>query len=276
MSRETLVFQARLAQQCGRDEDLLGTMRVLTSQLDEELSEEERALLSVALKNVLQRLRSSITIAKAIEMREHQLASDVNAKIARAYVKKLCLELLAFCEDTIAFVRRRVDRVPGVDSPIDARVFYLKLLGDYYRYICEIGTSMDFKELGIDRAKDAAPCASNCYRAGIELASALPFTDPTRLGLYLNETVFLYEIMGNKRGAIDITQACLNQAIEARPMLENDESKLEETEAIIQLLSNNLTLWTQELEHNRVNNPRTASADHPSDETLDLEKLHLR
>ena len=255
---------------------MLGTMKVLTSQLDEELNEAERSLLSVALKNVLQRLRSSITIAKAIEMREHQLTNDVSAKLARAYVKKLCLELYGFCDDTIAFVQRRVDRVPGVDSPIEARVFYLKLLGDYYRYICEIETNVDFKELGIERARSAAACASDCYRAGIELASALPFTDPTRLGLYLNETVFLYEITGNKRGAIDITQACLDQAIEARPTLELDEGKLEETEAIIQLLSNNLALWTSDLEHDRKNNALIASVERSKDETLDLEKLHLR
>ncbi|CEG01367.1 hypothetical protein OT_ostta08g00755 [Ostreococcus tauri] len=275
-SRDALVFQARLAQQCGRDDDMLSAMKVLLVASQDELTTTERNLLSVSLKNVLQRLRSSVSIARTLEIRERQLANDDGASLCRKYVKKLCVELFGFCEQTIEMVSGRARTVSAAAS-LDARVFWLKLMGDYWRYICEIENGIDLKDLGIERAHDARARAEDCYRAGIELASSLPITDATRLGLYLNETVFLYEIIGNRRAAIEITKACLDQTVEASPRLDDDG--VDETEAIIELLANNLALWGQDAEDPPASLSTSVDAKDVRvlhAETLDLAKLHLR
>jgi 14-3-3 protein epsilon len=177
-------------------------MRTLAATCDEELTDEERNLFSVALKNVLQSLRSSIAVAKAMELRERQLANDDGAALAKGYAQKLSAELSRFCSSTIEAIERRLST--PTESSAHARVFYLKLLGDYWRYTCEVDIDADKRDEAIAHCTDA-------YEVGVELAatSGLTMCDPIRLGLYLNQTVFLYEIVGKHSGAIAISNACI-------------------------------------------------------------------
>ena len=135
--REYLVFRAKLAQQCGRDEDMLANMRLLAADADVAFTSEERNLLSLAFKNVVQNLRSSLSIARAIECRERQMSNDARARLAREYVEKLSREMRERCADAVACVETRVEASAAEDS-VTARVFWLKCLGDYWRYTCEV------------------------------------------------------------------------------------------------------------------------------------------
>lgn len=236
--RESLVFRAKLAQQCGRDEDMLANMRLLAADADVAFTSEERNLLSLAFKNVVQNLRSSLSIARAIECRERQLSNDAHARLAREYVEKLSRELRERCADAVACVETRVEASAAEDS-VTARVFWLKCLGDYWRYTCEV-----------DPGGGAATNAEDAYRAGIERARSEPMTSALRLGLYLNHTVLLYEIMGNKRGALDITDACLRLTRGEIASMEDSDER-EDTEAVVALLRNNAALWRREIEAER-------------------------
>ncbi len=270
-ARESLVFSAKLSQQCGRDEDMLGSMRTLAATCDEELTDEERNLFSVALKNVLQSLRSSIAVAKAMELRERQLANDDGAALAKGYAQKLSAELSRFCSSTIEAIERRLST--PTESSAHARVFYLKLLGDYWRYTCEVDIDADKRDEAIAHCTDA-------YEVGVELAatSGLTMCDPIRLGLYLNQTVFLYEIVGKHSGAIAISNACIcafESAREAIGVADVGEA-MADAEAIVQLMRNNCVLWQRELEHERERasaGARGATDDDEIDQLL--QKLHL-
>jgi 14-3-3 protein epsilon len=227
-------------------------MRTLAATCDEELTDEERNLFSVALKNVLQSLRSSIAVAKAMELRERQLANDDGAALAKGYAQKLSAELSRFCSSTIEAIERRLST--PTESSAHARVFYLKLLGDYWRYTCEVDIDADKRDEAIAHCTDA-------YEVGVELAatSGLTMCDPIRLGLYLNQTVFLYEIVGKHSGAIAAGGEAMADA-----------------EAIVQLMRNNCVLWQRELEHERERasaGARGATDDDEIDQLL--QKLHL-
>jgi 14-3-3 protein epsilon len=272
-ARESLVFSAKLSQQCGRDEDMLGSMRTLAATCDEELTDEERNLFSVALKNVLQSLRSSIAVAKAMELRERQLANDDGAALAKGYAQKLSAELSRFCSSTIEAIERRLST--PTESSAHARVFYLKLLGDYWRYTCEVDIDADKRDEAIAHCTDA-------YEVGVELAatSGLTMCDPIRLGLYLNQTVFLYEIVAKHSGAIAITNACVRAFELAREAIGGDDdgghgAALDDAEAIVQLMRNNCVLWQRELEHERER--ASGGARDVTDDEIDqlLDKLHL-
>jgi|TARA_B110000003_G_scaffold235581_1_gene239829 14-3-3 protein epsilon len=249
-------------------------MRTLAATCDEELTDEERNLFSVALKNVLQSLRSSIAVAKAMELRERQLANDDGAALAKGYAQKLSAELSRFCSSTIEAIERRLST--PTESSAHARVFYLKLLGDYWRYTCEVDIDADKRDEAIAHCTDA-------YEVGVELAatSGLTMCDPIRLGLYLNQTVFLYEIVGKHSGAIAISNACIcafesaREAIGVADVADVGEA-MADAEAIVQLMRNNCVLWQRELEHERERasaGARGATDDDEIDQLL--QKLHL-
>ncbi|CAI0446217.1 unnamed protein product [Linum tenue] len=104
--------------------------------------------------------------------------------------------------------------------------FYCCRKGDYYRYLAE------FK--GTDDRKEAADQSLKAYEAATSsAASDLPPTHPIRLGLALNFSVFYYEIQA------------FDEAIAELDSL-NEESYKDST-LIMQLLRDNLSLWTTDL-----------------------------
>lgn len=71
-------------------------------------------------------------------------------------------------------------------SSAEAAVFYLKMKADYLRYLAE------FK---VDAArKEAAELSLAAYQAAQDKAAELATTNPIRLGLALNFSVFHYEV----------------------------------------------------------------------------------
>jgi len=79
-------------------------------------------------------------------------------------------------------------------SAADAKVFFLKMKGDYHRYIAEYATG--------DQHTKASEGALEAYRQASDIGTDLPTTHPIRLGLALNFSVFHYEVMN------DPTKAC--------------------------------------------------------------------
>merc|ERR1712027_258780 len=82
------------------------------------------------------------------------------------------------------------------------------------------------------------------YKKAMEVASALPETHPTRLGLALNFSVCYYEILKKPEEACKLAKEAFDAAIEKLDTL-NDASYKDST-LIMQLLRDNLTLWTSE------------------------------
>merc|ERR1711994_296662 len=70
----------------------------------------------------------------------------------------------------------------------------------------------------------------------------LPETHPTRLGLALNFSVCYYEILKDKKKACELAKDAFDEAISKLDKLE--ESDYKDSTLIMQLLRDNLTLWT--------------------------------
>jgi len=84
------------------------------------------------------------------------------------------------------------------------------------------------------------------YKAATEIATTeLPPTHPIRLGLALNFSVFYYEILNSPERACRLAKTSFDDAIAELDTLSEESYK--DSTLIMQLLRDNLTLWTSDM-----------------------------
>ncbi|KAJ6982569.1 hypothetical protein NC653_025627 [Populus alba x Populus x berolinensis] len=81
--------------------------------------------------------------------------------------------------------------------------------------------------------------------ASATASTDLPSTHPIRLGLALNFSVFYYEIMNSPERACHLAKQAFDEAIAELDTLSEESYK--DSTLIMQLLRDNLTLWTSDL-----------------------------
>lgn len=93
--------------------------------------------------------------------------------------------------------------------------------------------------------KQASDNAHDAYKAAMEVAKAeLLVTHPIRLGLALNFSVFYYEVLSNPEEACKMARQAFEDAIAELDNVSEDSYK--DSTLIMQLLRDNLTLWTSD------------------------------
>merc|ERR1712007_22967 len=119
----------------------------------------------------------------------------------------------------------------------ESKVFYQKMKADYYRYIAEFSEG-DAKTKAADNARQA-------YEEAQKVAEKdLAVTHPIRLGLALNYSVFQYEVLQNPDEACKMARTAFEDAIAELDNVAEDSYK--DSTLIMQLLRDNLTLWTSD------------------------------
>jgi 14-3-3 protein epsilon len=107
----------------------------------------------------------------------------------------------------------------------------------HFRYIAEFASG-DVKSGAAEQAHDA-------YKEAMNVAQAeLPVTHPIRLGLALNFSVFHYEVLNNPDEACKMAKSAFEDAISELDNVSEDTYK--DSTLIMQLLRDNLTLWTSD------------------------------
>jgi len=201
-----------------------------------ELTNEERNLLSVAYKNVVGARRSSWRVISSIE----QKASEEDEKrhsMIMEYRSKVEKELRDICSAVLNLLDNFL--IPK-STNTESKVFYLKMRGDYYRYLAEVAVS------GNSADKDEISTASQeAYKTAFDQAKLeMPPTHPIRLGLALNYSVFYYEILNDPDQACTLAKQAFDDAIAELDTLSEESYK--DSTLIMQLLRDNLTLWTSD------------------------------
>lgn len=234
-AREECVFVAKLAEQAERYDEMVESMKKV-ARLDVELTVEERNLLSVAYKNVIGARRASWRIISSIEQKEENKGNESHVAKIREYRMKVEAELKGICDDILSILN---DHLLVNAKTSESRVFYFKMKGDYYRYLAEFLTS--------DSRSDAADHSLGSYKSATEIAMTdLPPTHPIRLGLALNFSVFYYEILNAPDKACQLAKQAFDDAIAELDSLSEESYK--DSTLIMQLLRDNLTLWTSDLQ----------------------------
>lgn len=230
--REEQVQRAKLAEQAERYDDMAAAMKKVT-ETNNELSNEERNLLSVAYKNVVGARRSSWRVISSIEQKTE--ASERKQAMAREYREKIETELRDICNDVLVTLLDKF-LIPKASTP-ESKVFYLKMKGDYYRYLAEVAIG-DNRSIVIEDSQQA-------YSEAFDIAKTqMQPTHPIRLGLALNFSVFYYEILNSPERACHLAKQAFDDAIAELDSLNEDSYK--DSTLIMQLLRDNLTLWTSD------------------------------
>ncbi|XP_050216379.1 14-3-3-like protein D isoform X2 [Mercurialis annua] len=232
--RETFVYVAKLAEQAERYDEMVESMKNV-AKLDVELTVEERNLLSVGFKNVVGSRRASWRILSSIEQKEESKGNETNVKRIKEYRQKVESELSGICSDIMAVID---DHLIPSSTAGESNVFYYKMKGDYYRYLAEFKSGNEKKEAA-DQSLKAYESASTAAE------SDLPSTHPIRLGLALNFSVFYYEIMNSPERACHLAKQAFDEAISELDTLSEESYK--DSTLIMQLLRDNLTLWTSDI-----------------------------
>jgi 14-3-3 protein epsilon len=231
--RDLKFFLARVADQAERYGDVLTYMDAII-EASPSLNADERNLLSVAYKALTGSRRSALRTVNAFL--EDEAIKAIPERLAKLtdLKEKLVKELDDFC---IALIQLTDAKLLPAAGDATTKVFYEKLKADYYRYSVEFKVD-DARKSGAEKAKAA-------YESALQIATAeLTKANPAYLGLALNYSVFLYEIVGQKQEAIDLADKAFKEAVDRLDEL--TEGQYSEATLILQLLKDNVALWNEE------------------------------
>jgi len=235
-NRDKEVYFANLAEQAERYDEMADYMEKVGKAPGSELSVEERNLLSVAYKNAVGSRRAAWRIITSVAQKEKSKGNSENETFAKEYCTKVEGELDKICTTILDLLD---GNLIGKASNGESKVFYQKMKADYYRYQAE------FKD-GDDKTK-AAENARLAYEEAQKVAEKdLAVTHPIRLGLALNFSVFQYEVLQNPDEACKMARTAFEDAIAELDNVAEDSYK--DSTLIMQLLRDNLTLWTSDQE----------------------------
>ncbi len=110
-----------------RFDEMVDHMKAVAQQ-PQELTVEERNLLSVAYKNVIGSRRASWRVISSIE----QKGDADKLSLIQSYKRKIETELEDICSDILEIIKNEL--IPNSESE-EGKVFYYKMKGDYHRCV---------------------------------------------------------------------------------------------------------------------------------------------
>merc|ERR1712039_494272 len=172
----------------------------------------------------------------SVEQKEKTKGNEEQAKYAKEYCSKVEAELQKICDTILGLLD---GNLINKASTGESKVFYQKMKADYYRYIAEFRDG--------DEKKKASENARQAYEEARKVAEKdLAVTHPIRLGLALNYSVFQYEVLQEPDEACKMARTAFEEAIAELDNVAEDSYK--DSTLIMQLLRDNLTLWTSDQE----------------------------
>lgn len=142
-------YMARISEQVERYQEMVEHIKYVASHPKEGqehviLTKDERSLLSVAYKNVVSCRRGSWRSVRSSEQKEKANTGSTVLPLIVALREKIEKELTDICEEIISLLRNYL--IFDGEENVEDQVFYLKMVGDYYRYLAEFQTGDELKK----------------------------------------------------------------------------------------------------------------------------------
>jgi len=232
---EKLLTLCKWSEITERYEDMCEYLQLLLKAREGDLNDEERNLFSVGFKSVVGNLRRSW---RSLDPENGAEKFGPYRTYIQKKIEAVCGNVVDLIEDPIlkkeAEKRGKAETDEAKSKQAEAETFYHKMVGDYERYKAEL------------KPDEVSSKAANAYKRATEIATPLPDTDSTKLGLALNYSVCLFEISKEKEKAVKVAKAAFDNAL--KKLDELDDNDYKNSTLIMQLLRDNLTLWTSESE----------------------------
>lgn len=239
-SRKELVYMTKIYTKAHRyDEAMIFALQFI--EMNPNLTVDERNLFVTAFKYPITKKRAAWRKVHNLEKQEIKECLEKDEKSQKInYLKevrhKIEKELRELISQMIATISNNL--LPSSEENIDNAVYYFKLKGDYLRYLAEISGGKD-RELALTEADES-------YSYGYQIAEeGLAITSVTRLGLCLNYSVFLWEMRELQQDAAILAQNVFNQVVDKIDEMDKEKSK--EIILIVQLLRENLLMWSKQV-----------------------------
>lgn len=231
---EKVIYLGMLADECGFYDDMLFFMKALTKSKKYPLSSDERNLFSLACKKLISKYRDGIVKIQGYERRERKKKDSSFLPYIIEYKNIIENKINEKCQEIIKFIDNNIlknDLFMRYDD--EGKTFLYKMMGDYYKYNCEVES---FKSKYVNEA-------NKFYNEALNCSKNFPIYVPEKLGLILNLTVFYYEILDEKKKAIELAKSTKEKFLQESTDLDEEDDDVKEAFRIIDLMRDNIKLW---------------------------------
>ncbi|TPP60020.1 hypothetical protein FGIG_06760 [Fasciola gigantica] len=237
--RKALLRKVKLAEKTKRYEDMIHYLREL-KLLDTDYGQEEQNLSAVAYKSLIDPLRSSLKVIQK-ELSKAEEENSPFLEYDELFASQVKTELQCLIQQAIDELNKNINTW---DSDVEADVLCFKLKADYYRYLAELHEGNEKEYL--------AEYSLIAYKQAQSLAfSSLPSNNSVRLAVALNYATFHYTITKKLDLACQIAQKAYRDA--ASETEDIHEEQKTDSNLLLQMLKNNASTWTKELQRNPPN-----------------------
>ncbi|KAJ3556148.1 hypothetical protein NM688_g2181 [Phlebia brevispora] len=231
------LYLAKIADQAERYHDVVAEIKSLITSPEDQLTFEERNLLSIAFKNITGTLRNNWRVIDTLEKREAPRSTPHQVALMHLQKERIRRELDSTCQDIVSLLENYLLKSATAG---EERVFYSKMRGDYYRYLAEFTKDQPDDE----NASSSLDAYKYAYKHAVV---ALDPMHPTRLGLALNFAVYYHDIHNSPEHACFLAKHAFDEAVMAATSAPPGQI-LEDSLTILQLLKDDMILWSGEIQ----------------------------
>ena len=231
------MYMALLSDQCQRYEEMIKSIEDMIKTRDKDISQNERNLLIIAYRNLINPKRLSLRTIMAYETKEKKKETSMYLPYIREYREKIENEITKICQNLIFTIDNDLLKKA---SETESKVFYIKIKGDFNRFMGEYAQG-DLREKVI---KDGL----SSYQEAYNLAKELPTFNLIFLGLCLNYSIFYYEVLNEKPNAMKIANECIDKVNLNLHSVDQESDDFKKCLQIINLVQENLNMWKSERE----------------------------
>ena len=225
------LYLARISEKTGNYEEAIKYIEKILSVKKNDLTKEEKNILQAAYKHLFSELRSSWrTLCNVLDRESRQKNCNIR-ELVENLKNEIEIEMNKIYNKILQLIDENLlNRVSNIES----KIFYLKLKGDYNRYMIEYLKDENLKKEKID-------IILNSYNEGLELSKKLSFTNEIKLGLILNFGVFYNDNLNDPKNALNITSDIYEGLIKEIDNLDDKQYKI--INNIANLLKENIDNW---------------------------------
>ena len=227
---EELSILSQVALTAERFEDASKYIENLIKNKKDDLTKDEKNVFYNSFKYIINTKRCAWNSANYMEEKE---TDEEKITMIKNYKSILENQIFDICKNVITLINNFVTNKTILD---ESKIFFLKMKGDYYRYLCEYKSLSENKNYIEESEKN--------YKMAVELSQNIPWISPIKLGLYLNYSVFYFEIKKDTKKAIQISKEAIKSAKKYSDKLKEEDDK--DAEMSIQTMKENIIYWEEE------------------------------